>query len=65
MSDTVERFLSAREIAGRLSVSEITVRRMISSGRLPSVRPTERLVRVPESAVNELLDSAATGNGKP
>ncbi len=58
MSDESDRFLSPRDIAGRLSVSEVTVRRMISSGRLPSVRPTERLVRVPESAVNELLRSS-------
>lgn len=49
--------LTPREVARRLSVSLRTVYLWIGSGRLPSVRLSERCTRVPASAVDELVSS--------
>ena len=55
-TDKREEFLTARQLAGLLQVSESTVRRLAREGRIPSVRLTPRLLRFHLSAVLSALD---------
>jgi excisionase family DNA binding protein len=50
--------LTPRQVAERLAVSPRTVYLWIEEGRLPSVRLSERVTRVPEEAVDALVASA-------
>ncbi len=49
------RLISVNEVASRLSLSPLTVRRLIRRGELPHVRPTGRSIRVPEDAVEAII----------
>ena len=51
-----EEFLTARQLAAVLQVSESTVRRLAREGRIPSVRLTPRLIRFNVKAVYRALD---------
>lgn len=51
-----EEFLTARQLAAVLQVSESTVRRLAREGRIPSVRLTPRLIRFNLKAVCRALD---------
>lgn len=51
-----EEFLTARQLAAVLQVSESTVRRLAREGRIPSVRLTTRLIRFNLKAVHRALD---------
>ena len=51
-----EEFLTARQLAGVLQVSESTVRRLARDGRIPCVRLTPRLLRFNLKAVCRALD---------
>lgn len=51
-----EEFLTARQLAAVLQVSESTVRRLAREGRIPSVRLTTRLIRFNLKAVYRALD---------
>jgi len=51
-----EEFLTARQLAAVLQVSESTVRRLAREGRIPSVRLTTRLIRFNLKAVCRALD---------
>jgi excisionase family DNA binding protein len=51
-----EEFLTARQLATVLQVSESTVRRLAREGRIPSVRLTPRLIRFNLKAVCRALD---------
>ncbi|MDT5263129.1 MAG: Helix-turn-helix domain [Acidobacteriota bacterium] len=51
-------FLTARQIAEVLQVSESTVRRLAREGRIPCVRLTPRLLRFNLKAVCRALDGA-------
>jgi excisionase family DNA binding protein len=51
-----EEFLTARQLAAVLQVSESTVRRLAREGRIPSVRLTPRLIRFNPKAVYRALD---------
>jgi excisionase family DNA binding protein len=53
---TREEFLTARQLAAILQVSESTVRRLAREGRIPSVRITSRLTRFNLKAVLKALD---------
>lgn len=55
--DRREEFLTARQLAGLLQVSESTVRRLAREGRIPSIRLTSRLMRFHLPAVLGALDS--------
>jgi excisionase family DNA binding protein len=55
MSDR-EEFLTARQLAEILQVSESTVRRLAQKRRIPSVRLTPRLVRFHLDAVRDALE---------
>ena len=51
-----EEFLTAKQLAEILQVSETTVRRMAQKRRIPSVRLTPRIIRFHLDAVREALD---------
>lgn len=55
---TREEFLTARQLAAVLQVSEATVRRLAHSGRIPSIRLTPRLIRFHLPSVRDALDGA-------
>ena len=46
-----ERMLTIEEVADRLRVSIRTARKAIVSGRIKAVRVSEKIYRVPESAL--------------
>ncbi len=62
-TDKREEFLTARQLAGLLQVSESTVRRLAREGRIPSVRLTSRLLRFHLSAVLSALDGTQSKTG--
>jgi excisionase family DNA binding protein len=51
-----EEFLTAKQLAEVLQVSESTVRRLAAKRRIPSVRLTPRIIRFHLDAVREALD---------
>lgn len=55
-----EEFLTARQLAELLQVSESTVRRLARDGRIPCVRLTTRLMRFNLKAVCRALDGDAS-----
>jgi excisionase family DNA binding protein len=55
-----EEFLTARQLAEVLQVSESTVRRLARGGRIPCVRLTPRLLRFNLKAVYRALDGSDT-----
>lgn len=57
--------LTPREVAERLHVSPRTVYSWIESGRLASVRLSERVTRVPEDAVESLVRAALVAAEEP
>lgn len=59
-TDKREEFLTARQLAELLQVSESTVRRLAREGRIPSIRLTTRLMRFHLSAVMAALDGTHT-----
>jgi excisionase family DNA binding protein len=54
-----EQFLTARQLAAVLQVSEATVRRLARKGRIPSIRLTPRIMRFHLPSVREALDGHA------
>lgn len=58
--ETREEFLTARQLAEVLQVSESTVRRLAREGRIPCVRLTSRLLRFNLKAVYRALDGPDT-----
>lgn len=53
------RFMTVAEVAEVTRVSRMTVYRMVHAGELPAVR-VGRSFRVPEAAVQQLLESGLT-----
>jgi excisionase family DNA binding protein len=51
-----EEFLTARQLAAILQVSESTVRRLAQKRRIPSVRITPHIIRFHLQAVRDALD---------
>lgn len=51
-----EQFLTARQLASVLQVSETTVRRLAQQGRIPAIRLTPRLTRFHLQSVCEALN---------
>jgi excisionase family DNA binding protein len=56
--ETRDEFVTARQLAAVLQVSESTVRRLAREGRIPSVRLTPRLIRFNLRAVFRALDGS-------
>ena len=63
-NDKREEFLTARQLAGLLQVSESTVRRLAREGRIPSVRLTSRLMRFHLASVMSALDGTQQKSGR-
>ena len=57
-------FLTARQLAARLQVSESTVHRLAREGRIPAVRLTPRLIRFHLPSVIEALDGRKHKRGR-
>ena len=57
-----EEFLTARQLAKVLQVSESTVRRLARQRRIPSVRVTPHIIRFHLDAVREGAGCAALAN---
>jgi excisionase family DNA binding protein len=55
-----EEFLTARQLAEILQVSESTVRRLARKRRIPSVHLTPKIIRFHLDAVRESLDVPRT-----
>jgi excisionase family DNA binding protein len=51
-----EEFLTSRQLAAILQVSESTVRRLAQKGRIPSIRITPHILRFHLKAVRDALD---------
>jgi excisionase family DNA binding protein len=51
------------DVAAKLSVSRSEVYRLIALGRLPAVRLSERVLRVPAEAIEALVADAMSGSG--
>ena len=62
---TREQFLTARQLAASLQVSESTVRRLAREGRIPAIRITSRLTRYHLQSVRDALDGTATHRTRP
>ena len=56
--DEQSTFLTARQLASVLQISEATVRRLAHTGRIPSIRLTPRLIRFHLASVREALDNS-------
>jgi excisionase family DNA binding protein len=50
-------FLTVKQLAAVLQISEASVRRLAHSGRIPSIRLSPRLIRFHLPSVREALDS--------
>ncbi len=59
-----EEFLTARQLAEVLQVSESTVRRLARDGRIPCVRLTPRLLRFNPKAVFRALDGDGSAHAR-
>jgi excisionase family DNA binding protein len=57
------RFLTKAEVARTLSVSNITVHRLIIKGEIQSLK-VGSAVRIPEESLKEYVDRNLKGNGK-
>ena len=56
------RFLTVAEVADMMRVSRMTVYRLVHAGELPAIR-FGRSFRVPESAVEHMLQAAISEGG--
>ncbi|HLA16469.1 MAG TPA: helix-turn-helix domain-containing protein [Candidatus Limnocylindrales bacterium] len=56
--DPFGRFLTPAEVADRLRVSTTTVLRWIHEGRLPAIRVSDRVVRVPVGSFERFVAAA-------
>jgi excisionase family DNA binding protein len=57
------RFLTKSEVAKTLSVSDITVHRLISKGEIQTLK-IGRAVRIPEESLKEYIDQNMSGSGE-
>lgn len=64
-TETREEFLTARQLAAILQVSETTVRRLAHKGRIPSIRLTPRITRFHLQAVRDALDGKPRSRRSP
>ena len=64
-AETRDEFLTARQLAAILQVSQSTVRRLAQTGRIPSIRLTSRLLRFYLPAVREVLDGEGSKRTRP
>ena len=60
-----EEFMTARQLAEILQVSETTVRRLAQKRRIPCVRLSPRIIRFHLDAVREALDVPRSSRSHP
>ena len=60
MNVSEDRFLTPQQFADRFSISRWTVYAWISEGRIKSVK-VSRLVRIPESEVDRIVNQGMQG----
>jgi excisionase family DNA binding protein len=60
---TPDRLLTPEQVADRLSLSVLTVRAWLRSGRLPGVKPGGRVWRVRESDLDAYIRGLSRGDG--
>jgi excisionase family DNA binding protein len=65
MPDSKNNLLTYEDAAARIGVSTITVKRLAASGRLPVIRFSHRLVRIPSSALEAALTQMTSGGPVP
>jgi excisionase family DNA binding protein len=61
----MNNYLTTRQAANRLAMTEETVRRMCRDGRLPHTRLPNRTLRIPAAAVNDLLPDSTLSEINP
>lgn len=54
-SQQQEQYLTVSEVAAMLNLAEHTVRHLIRDGKLPSLRLSEKIIRVPASGISALV----------
>lgn len=59
-----KQYLTTRQLAAVLQVSESTVRRLAQLGRIPTIRLTPRLLRFHLTAVRHALDASARNRAR-
>ena len=59
-----QEFLTARQLADILQVSESTVRRLAHQGRIPAIRITPRIIRFHLQSVREALEGTRTAHAR-
>lgn len=52
--------LTIAEVAPLLSMSEETVRHIIRKGKLPAIRPSERVIRIQRADLEAFIDASRT-----
>lgn len=51
----LDAFLTVSQVATMLNLAEPTVRQLIRDGKLPSLRLSEKIIRVPASGIISLI----------
>ena len=64
MSETTN-LLTYEAVAARLEMSTVTVKRMAAAGKIPVIRFSHRLVRIPSSALEAALTQMTSGGPVP
>jgi len=59
MSAGIPGFFTPAEVCAIFGISRRTLRRYISKGKIPSVRLSGRLIRIPDTAVRIILERRA------
>lgn len=54
-----EKYLSVQDVAKTFSVTQATVRTWLKTGQLESIRLNARVIRIPESAVENMTKAAS------
>jgi len=57
------KFMTMNEVAETLSVSRMTIHRLVGKGEIKSLK-IGRAVRIPEESLKEYVDRNLKGNGK-
>lgn len=65
--ETGKRYLSVKEVAEQLSLSQVTVRKLVHMKQLPAVRtgPTLRTLRIAQEDLEAYLKAHATTGPAP
>ena len=65
MPDSKTNLLTYEAAATRLEVPTVTVKRLAAAGKIPVIRFSHRLVRIPESSLEHALALMTSGGPLP